>query len=366
MTAWRWRSDSGLRLWLLLLLAWLPFGLCACQSAALELQGLAEQMPLDGTVLVTGGAFRSTAATGTFFESGATVAAVEAEAFALLEVLQVLDEGRVFHRVVGDPDLERRQRVSTGAGADADGVALAAVLTQARAQGADLVLVVEELRDGPIDALGVNSRWPVTFVSWILLGIGAVIPDHTFESRASLRVTLRDAYSGRVLADPVLVGGPIDLALNERGSLWGLVQSLLVPPFWVASDPGSVRAAVRSVVQRRLLVSLARELKSESVRQRLQERRAASLSLQESGGAFRVVVECAESLAVATLQARGLTESQVRAFESQLLAARESVAGRFRYEAVLPQVPPDTLVQLAVATLRGEVASATFAPRERR
>lgn len=345
-------------LWLVALLF-----LTACQTAVLELQGLAEQPPLDCTVLVTGGAFRSSAGgVGTFAPAPADAGdrALPAEAFALAEVLQVLAEGRVFQQAVGDPDAEARGRNRAPGAAAVDEVA--AALAVARAQGLDLVLVVEELRDGPIEALGVNGRWPVTFVSWILLGIGAVIPDHTFESRATLRVTLRDPYSGRVLADPVLVSGPVDLSLTERGSWWGLVQSLLIPPFWVASHPETVRQSMRAVVQRRLLVSLARELKSEAVRQRLQERRSASLTLVEAGSGWRVVVDCAEHLAVATLRAPGMAPAQAEEFERLLLASRETIGELHRYQAVLPMVSAGTLVQVAVATLRGEVTSATFAP----
>jgi hypothetical protein len=358
MSRWWWRAWVGAGLLLL----------AACQTAVVELQGLAEQAPLDCTVLVTGGAFRSASVgSGTFAPLAATGPGthVAEEAFPLAEVLLVLGEGRVFQRVVGDADAERRAQSRAVGGAAAAETALGAVLGAAQAEGLDLVLVVEELRDGPVDALGVNGRWPVTFISWLLLGIGAVIPDHTFESRASLRVTLRDAWSGRVLADPVSVGGPIELSLAERGSFWGLLQSMLIPPFWVQSDPDSVRQAVRTVVQRRLLVSLARELKSEAVRQRLQERRAASLALVDAAGEGRVVVECAESLAAATLRAPGLAPEQAAAFERALLDSRASVGERLRYQAVLPRLPGGGLVQVAVATLRGEVASATFAPRGR-
>ncbi|MBM3961083.1 MAG: hypothetical protein FJ306_04170, partial [Planctomycetes bacterium] len=170
---------------------------------------------------------------------------------------------------------------------------MAAYLQQARRDGHDYVLVVERLQDGPVEAQGTNGRWPVTFVTWILLGIGMFNPDQTFESRATLRVTLRDLAAGRTLHDPLLFAGPIDLSLVERTDVWGVLESIVVPPFLVGDDEENVRAAVRATTERRLLSSLVRELKSGAMRQRLRERAAAGIALAVDDGGRRIVARAA-------------------------------------------------------------------------
>lgn len=343
----------------------------ACQSPAGELSGLAEGPPLDYAVLVTGGAYlvAEPGRPGTFVgaepaaDGAVGPAAAPAEPIPMAAVLDVLQQGRVFHRVHPDEDPAHRRRVQQALQARPGDPAMQAFLQDARDRGFDLLLVVEELHDGATETQGINGRWPVTFFTWILLGIGIVIPDHTFESRATLRVTVRDLQTGAVLHDPLLVGGPIELSLTERSDWWGLLSSVLVPPFWVGNDDESLGASVRGVVQRRLLLSLARDLKSESVRQRLRERSAARLALVDDGGRPEVVVDVAESLSVARLRgAADLPAADVGAFERQLLASMRRDGDRFRYRAPLPAAARGGIVQVLVGTIRGDVASATFAP----
>jgi hypothetical protein len=335
----------------------------ACQSSAGELGGLAEGPPLDYAVLVSGGAYllADTGRAGTFAGATEPVQQLPVEAIPMAAVLEVLRQGRVFQRVEPDPDPEHRRVLQQTLQARPDDPALQAFLQDARDRGFDLLLVVEELRDGATETQGINGRWPVTFFTWILLGLGLVIPDHTFESRATLRVTVRDLQTGAVLHDPLLVGGPIELSLTERSDYWGLLASILVPPFWVGDDVESLRASVRGVVERRLLLSMARDLKSESVRQRLRERGAASLSLVDDRNGPQVVVDTAESLSVARL-AGGADPAAAATFERELLASMRREGERFRYRATLPALPRGAVVQVLVGTLRGDVASATFAP----
>lgn len=340
-------------------------GLVACQSTG-ELGGIADLPPLDCAVLVTGGAFLSpNGATGTFAAGAGTgdPATSLNEPIAIDDVVAELRQSRVFQHVALDGDAGHRRLVRDRLRAGAGDAEVQRFLQRAREQGFDLLLVVEELQDGPIDAQGTNSRWPVTFVTWILLGFGALIPDHTFESRATLRVTLRELQTGRVLHDPLLVGGPIELALFERSDLLGLLLSMVVPPFWVGDDQERVGDAVRETTERRLLLSLARDLKSESVRQRLRERSNTRLLLVEDDAGLRVTADSAESLSVVRLRCeRPLLPELVAGFERDLLASRRLEGDRFLYEAPLPSSLRGERVQVLVGTIRGTVSSATFAP----
>ena len=360
------RRCSFVWLWL-----WLLVG-AACQSPAGELSGLAEAPPLDYAVLISGGAFLAGDPNrpGTFVgppqpvaEPGAPEAPGLGEPIPIAAVLDVLAQGRVFRRLRLDDDPAHRRALRDALAGGPSDPELQMFLQLARDRGYDLLLVVEELHDGPIDAQGINGRWPVTLITWILLGFGAVIPDHTFESRATLRVSVRDLQSGKVLYDPSLSVGQIELSLTERSDFWGMLASILVPPFWVGDDPDTVRASVREVVQRRLLVSLARDLKSESGRQRLRERSAASLSLQEVAGGTELVVEAAESISQVRLRrAAALDPAVMAAFEAELLASMQRDGERFRYRARLPAAALGENLQVLVGTIRGEVASATFLP----
>ena len=198
-------------------LRWLWWLLCVicvgCASTTDELRGIADRPPLDCAVLVTGGAFL-TGAVGVDSTFGAVdgervddLAEVGGEAFPFAAIIDVLQRGAVFRRVVADDDDARRLRLRDQLAARAPNPEMIAFLQQARADGFDLLLVVEEVQDGPIDNQGTNGRWPVTFATWILLGVGMLIPDRTFESRATLRVSIRELQTGFVLHDLPLAAG---------------------------------------------------------------------------------------------------------------------------------------------------------------
>lgn len=331
--------------------------LAGCQSQASELRGLADRPALDYAALVSGGAYlqRANAATsGTFARDGEFAA--DAEPLPIGEVLLALREAGVFRRAEPDDDahrIELRQQLESRR-ADP---ALLDFLQATRDRGFDLLVVVESLQDDAIDAQGVNGRWPVTLLTWALLGIGVFIPDHTFESGVTLRVTIRDLQTGAVVADTISSAGPIDLSLVERGSALGLVSSILVPPFWVPDDEQSVNAAVREFTQRRLLLALARELKSEPMRQRLRDGAIAALSMQGEGV---VTVDSKEALTAVRVRGGGLDDAQSLAFERQLLGSLRAAGDRFVYEARLPGGNPRADVQVLVATIAGSVASGTF------
>lgn len=346
--------------------------LAACAGTD-DLRGVAQKPPLNLAVLVSGGAFFAPlpGSSGTFLFSAdgspsadgepETVPDATKEAIPLAAIVDVLRRGRVFQRVVADLDPERRRMLRAQL-ANRDRVAgLADFLQQARDDGFDLLVLVEELRDGPIESLGTNNRWPVTFATWILLGVGAFIPDRTFESRATLKVSLRELQSGRELGNVVLGPGPVELALTERTDLFGMLLSVIVPPFWVGDDHEAVADSVRGTTERRLLLSLARDLKSEVFRRRLADTGAADIQLQPSPEGLRVIVESRESLSVVRLEGPGYQDAAAgERFASQLMDSRSTQSFRFHYEALLPRASAPGLFQIKVGTLRGGIASATF------
>lgn len=344
----------------LLLAACAPFA--ACVTPVDELYGLAGQPPVDRAVLVTGGAFLGQASGGERTFGGDGIAAGD-EMIPIEAVVDVLRRGGVYQRVALDEQAERRRSLSARLRAGRGDPELLQFLQQARDDGFDLLLVVEELQDGPIERQGTNGRWPVTLATWLLLGIGVLIPDHSYESRATLRITLRELQNGGTLHDPLLLAGPIDLNLIERTDLLGVLTSILVPPFWVGDDEAAVGRQVRSTTTRRLLLSLARDLKSEAVRQRLRERAAARIGLVAVPGGFVVTVDAGESLSIARLRGGG-EAAAAEAFAGQLLASMRRQGANFHYEAALP-ADASGLVQVLVGTQRGAIASATFAPGAR-
>lgn len=345
---------------LLLLAGFVPFA--ACVTPVDELYGLAGQPPVDRAVLVTGGAFLSPAPGSDRTFGGAGVDAGD-EVIPIEAVVDVLQRGGVYQRVALDGDAEHRRSLGARLRSGQGDPEMLQFLQRARDDGYDLLLVVEELRDGPIERQGTNGRWPVTLATWLLLGIGALIPDHSYESRATLRITLRELQNGGAVHDPLLLAGPIDLNLIERTDLLGVLTSILVPPFWVGDDDDAVGREVRNTTTRRLLLSLARDLKGEAVRQRLRERAAARIDLVAVPGGRLVTVDANESLSIARLRG-GLDPAAADAFAGQLLASMRRSGANFHYEAALP-AGDGGLVQVLVGTQRGAIASATFAPGAR-
>ena len=192
-----------------------------------------------------------------------------------------------------------------------------------------------------------------------------LIPDRTFESLATLRVTLRDLQNGRTLHERYLDAVPIDLSLVERSDFLGILLSILVPPFWVGDDPEAVRLAVRDTTRRRLLMSLAREFKSASLRQRLRELVPADLVLEERTEGAVVTVRARESLAIARLRGEGIDDANADVFARTLLGSLRVEGTQYVYTAPLPGSASGRQVQVLVGTVRGGVASATFVPGPR-
>ena len=341
-----------------------------CQSTRVDLEGLAEQEPLPYSVLITGGAFElplepdpeSSPLDHTFRrESGG------GEAIPLADLVEVLRAGRVFVRVAADsaPEEDRRLFANPDGPLPMDHPAVQALLGRAREEGHDLLLVVRRLQDGRVEEQGINGTWPITVSVWLLLGLGMFIPDHTFESRATLNVSLRDLQTGRVLYDTERNSGPVDLALVERGSVWGIIGSIIIPPFWVPNDEEITVASVREVSARRLLVSLARQLKGVEAMQELRDRSAAHIEVERRDGSVTVQVDvpAPESLAVVRLRLDStlLRGAALDRFEAALLAGvqPDRETGVLHYQAVYPAALEGELLQVLVQTTSGRVASET-------
>lgn len=351
-----------------LALAALLFG-GGCQSTRADLEGLAELEPLPYSVLVTGGAFElpdAEDADGSPLQHTFRSPGGVGEAIPLSDLVEVLRAARVFVDVAEDtgPEENRRLIADLGGPVPADDLRLQELLRTARERGHDLLLVVQRLQDGPVEEQGINGSWPLTISVWFLLGLGMFIPDHTFESRANLDVSLRDLQTGRVLYDTVRNAGPVDLALVERGSLWGIIGSIIIPPFWVPNDEEVAVESVREVSARRLLVSLARQLKGADAVQGLENRSAARIVATPGQDSLAVEVEvpAPESLAAMRLRVDAVLQRgpTFDAFEADLLAGpQQDAAGVLKYEATYPFKLDGQLLQVLVQTTSGRVASET-------
>jgi hypothetical protein len=332
----------------------------ACRSSAFaELDSLAESAPLPYSALVTGGAFvEGGEAAGplarTFLETEP-----HGEAIALDTIRAALGRGRVFERTERDArGAVERAAALRGAGPQGADELLAV----ARAGGHDFLLVVERLDDREVQVQGINGQWPITASVWLLIGLGMVIPDHTYESRASLRVSIRDAQTGAVLHPMVFDAGPVDLSLIERTDIWGLLQSVIVPPFWVGDDPARVVATVRATTAARVVTKLCRELKSIAVRQRLAASMPAQITVARLEGAVRVEIEAAEGLSFVRVAVDGamVAGEAAAAFADELLGSViRAPNGRLVYAAVYRGPPAGEYLRVLAQTISGGVASTT-------
>lgn len=345
-------------------LAWVA-AMGACRSPiGADLSSLADRPALPCSVLVTGGAFvepsRTTAGDG---PRARTFSTAQPEAFALEAVGAVLARARVFVRTNTDsrPAAERRLYAASGS-TPGDTPVLGEVLRQARDAGHDYVLVIERLDDGPVEALGVNGQWPITLTTWLLVGLGALIPDHGYESRASLRASLRDVHGGDAVQELVIGASAVDLSLLERSGFWGWIQSILIPPFWVGDDEARVVQNVRPVVEQKLIVGLAQRLKSVDVADRLARSQPAAVVVQRVPDGLELDVTARESISFLRLRVddRVLADAEFEAFHRAFLASLSIDADSLRYRAILPTVVRGNRLQVLVQTIAGRAGSVSI------
>lgn len=362
---------------LLVLLAVVGVG-GGCSVTSSDLLSLADEPPVPYSVLVTGGAFVSVlplepgeggdSLLTTYVDQGPDARRLPGSEAVPLEAFEsALRTARVFVRVDRDTRTADARAALVASLEDGRvGASAASAFAAAAAAGHDYVLTIDKLADGRVQEYGINGRWPITAVAWLALGIGLVIPDHTFESRAALHIALRDAHTGRLVYERVHDGDPVDLALIDRTDFWGLVQSILIPPFWVGSDDEAVLSQVRRETTRRLLYLLAQDLKSASCRAELEAGTPASIRARRTREGLRLDVSSAEGVNFVSLRVLGVDESaraELEGVGDALLRTERLVEGRVVYglEFALPRAVRDDgrFLQVLVQTVSGQVASIT-------
>ncbi|MEE2888433.1 MAG: hypothetical protein VX951_13465 [Planctomycetota bacterium] len=344
----------------------LSLPLASCTFTDVEgLQSLREKPALPYSVLITGGGFVqvpvSPDAAGlmsrTFKTSDSRL-----EAFDLEQLRRTLDSGNVFVANKADSG-PVADRLKVSGGPFLNDEALQSVLARARAGGHDFLLVVERIQDGPVELREINDRWPFTLAAW-LFGMGALIPDHTYESEARLQVSLRDAYSGRrVSAQQIIIEpGPIDLNMFERCGLLGFVQSVLWPPFFTSTDPDSIVESMELESASRMLISLVRRLKSAEVREQLYRSGTIMISARAVGGGWQISVDTQEPISAVALRfdGRELQSDATRGFEQALLSSGKEDGDQWEYRAVYSGKHGKGVLQFAVQTEAAKVRSMTI------
>lgn len=340
-----------------------------CQSSApVDLSSLVRRPPLPYSILVTGGAFLSGGDPNdrsVFRNTFTTAERSDGEALSLEQVSRVLRDARVFVRSDTDPSdaTFRAQLAGMSGPLDLSQDSMREFLSRARRDGADYLLVLEGLRDGRVIDLGINDRWPWTFALWLAFGIGAVIPDHGFTTAASLRVSLREVQTGRVVPGTRVPfsGGSLDLSLVSRGSSWWWLKMIVVPPSWIGSDQGKVVKQMRRSASQRLLFSLARYLKDASFLEDLHDFEIARVELRHVDSGLEFVISARQSLSYLRLRLNQedlVGEVQDR-FEADLLASETREDGGYVYRGVLPMTQAAGQLQVMMQTVGGEVASST-------
>jgi hypothetical protein len=364
----------ALRLAVASLSAWLA----ACTSSLnIDEARIAEAPPLPYRIAVLGGAFVPPPARDlpdAVSEAAAEAGTVSArtyepgvvEPIAFETVLDELRRGRLATQVWG-PSLAASTREAIAFGnAQAP---FEEARRQALSGGADLLLVLEGVREGPIDFLGVTGQWPVSSVAWLLVGLGIFIPDHRYEARIKLVASLRDAHTGRtLLPNIVLAPGSLDIAVVTRQTFLGLLPSLLIPPPLMASDDATVRAVVREESDRRLLLRLLSRLKDPETVESLEASLPMRLRLTRQGdGRLQVAVLTAQEIGGAEVELRqpsgasgSLPAAVLDAFRAALLADRRVEGDRLSYTAELAGLPDAGQVRVLIQSIAGQVVSATI------
>ncbi len=364
------------RLAALLTLELALLGGAACTSPRSDLSSLAERPAVPASVLLTGGAFLDPPSVQGM-EPGDPLARTfgelssEAEAMSLEEVASAMVEARVFVRLEVDSSdasgSHRRSLAGRRGNLPLQESEIAELLVRAREGGHDYVLILHRLQDGPVEEFGINDRWPLTLTTWLLVGLGFLVPDHTFGSGATLRCALFEVYTGREVHRSVGSPGTVDLSLLDRTDGWGLLSSILIPPFWVGNDEVRVAEEVRVAARRRLVTALARDLKSEGCRQDLGERSPASFAIRPlEAGRVAIEIRARSGIRLVAVRADGrpIEDATQRLFESQLLASERMEAGSFVYEGELPREVGGRLLQFLAQSVSGDAASATFDRRD--
>jgi len=359
---------------------------CSAGGSVQDLDYLAKFPPIPYTIALGGGAFlpanervtpkpKKTADGADETDNGdvtqdervlspKTFAEGDAEPITFESLRETLTKGRVASALVILPAAsdEEREALATESKLGAE---IGSARKKAEEEGADLVLVVEGLVEAPILVQGVTNTWPVAGAVWLLVGLGGLIPDTRFESRARLNASLRDVYTGRRVLTLAVTSDPMDLSLFQRAGFWKIVSHILIPPPLVGSDQEVVAPVVREEVVRQLLLKLVARLKSEETREQLVRNLDFRLELVEQRGRrVQLTVQSPQEVKFLEIWINGKQEEgkPVRDFRKQFYGSRQPVPrlDLHRYQAELSGLPKAAVVRVLVLTLSGQRVSSTL------
>ena len=350
----------------------------SCTSSLVrDANRLAQLPPLPYRIAVVGGAFLPDALRAELgrkpLQSDGAVPSLwsrtfepgQAEPIAFDAILRLLRRGRAATRILNlsMPDSAFRELL-----ANRDGAGLERAQREAEQAGADLVLVIEGLREGPVQFLGVTGQWPITTVAWLLAGLGVFVPDHRYQSKVKLRASLRDVHSGRALMSGMLFSpAPLELALWDRSDFFGIVSSILVPPSLVGDDVAAVVEEVRRDGAQKLLLALLARLKDPETLETLRARMPLRLRLRIEAGQLLVELRTQQELQdllVEGIAADGsrqaMSDADFLDFRRAFLAGSVHDSDGFSYRGKLPLKHAARELRVLVQDVAGQRASASL------
>lgn len=280
-------------------------------------------------------------------------------------ILDLLERGRAASRTLAFAQLDRAEREALARG---DSAAVERARALAEAADADLLLVVEGVREGPVQYVGVTGQWPITTAAWLLAGIGLFVPDHRYLSRAKLRASIVDVHSGRrLLSAWSFSTTPIELSLYGRGDFLGIASSIIVPPTLVGSDVQTVVKAVREDTSGRLILALLARLKEEDTLEAMRSALPTRIELTRREAGVDVTLRSRQELQGFVVQAFDVTgqrrdvDADTRErFAKALLASVRNEGGEYRYAARYELRGGDACFRIIVEDVAGQRASASI------
>ena len=349
----------------------LLLGSCA-GGGVLSIEELAAEPPLPYRLGIDGGGFLLTTAGGQVEPGGRILASTlfdgenGSEVIPFSRLLDSFRRGRLASSLVILAAKDPRQRAKV-ARAGAKAASLETLRGRARREGCDLLLVIEGVEDAPVLNHGVNGQWPIASLGWLLIGLGMFVPDHDFEVAVRFKASLRDVYTGKVLQSIVVTPGPFSLSLFQRGSILGLITSIIVPPPLVGSDPEVVVRKLQKESRHRLILRMLARLKDPQTDESLKRNVPIRLDLlQARRGEVSIVIRGRQEVLALGLTLDGKPLGESRKQVAALLATEKREAGLVSYARVLSGLPARGLLRVHVRDLAGNQVSASLDLRSRR
>ncbi len=351
-----------MRFFLILLLA---LGSCT-GGGVLSIENLATEPPLPYRLGIDGGGFLLPGGGGRVEPGGRILAshlfdgADGSEVISFARLLDSFRRGRLASSMVvfSEKDSKGRAKVARAATKTALPETL---LQRARLEACDLLLVIEGVEDAPVLNHGVNGQWPISSLGWLLLGLGMFVPDHDFEVAVRFKASLRDVHTGKVLQSIVVTPGPFSLSLFQRGSVLGLISSIIVPPPLVGSDPDAVVRKLQKESRRRLILRMLARLKDPQTDESLKRNVPIRLDLlQARRGEVSVVIRGRQEVLALRFTVDGKPLAEGRKKAASLLATEKREGGRVTYARVLNGLPRRGLLRVEVRDLAGNRVSGSL------